>query len=48
MSFSPNGLSGDYGGSFFWTRIGGTGLARRLYLLNEKIAASRALQRGGG
>ena len=36
-NFSPNGLSGDYGGSFFWTRIGGTGLARRLYLLNEKI-----------
>ena len=39
-NFSPNGLSGDYGGSFFWTRIGGTALARRLYLLNEKIPAS--------
>ena len=38
VSFSPNGLSGDYGGSIFWTRIGGTALARRLYLLNEKIA----------
>ena len=36
-NFSPNGLSGDYGGSFFWTRIGGTALARRLYLLNEKL-----------
>lgn len=46
VSFSPNGLSGDYGGSFFWTRIGGTGLARRLYLLNEKIPASRALELG--
>ncbi len=45
-NFSPNGLSGDYGGSFFWTRIAGTGLARRLYLLNEKIPAGRALELG--
>ena len=45
-NFSPNGLSGDYGGSFFWTRIGGTALARRLYLLNEKIPAQRALELG--
>jgi 2-(1,2-epoxy-1,2-dihydrophenyl)acetyl-CoA isomerase len=45
-NFSPNGLSGDYGGSFFWTRIGGTALARRLYLLNEKIPAARALELG--
>jgi 2-(1,2-epoxy-1,2-dihydrophenyl)acetyl-CoA isomerase len=46
VSFSPNGLSGDYGGSFFWTRIGGTGLARRLYFLNEKVPAGRALGLG--
>jgi 2-(1,2-epoxy-1,2-dihydrophenyl)acetyl-CoA isomerase len=45
-NFTPNGLSGDYGGSFFWTRIGGTALARRLYLLNEKIPAARALELG--
>ena len=45
-NFSPNGLSGDYGGSFFWTRIGGTALARRLYLLNEKIPAAQALSLG--
>jgi 2-(1,2-epoxy-1,2-dihydrophenyl)acetyl-CoA isomerase len=45
-NFSPNGLSGDYGGSFFWTRIGGTALARRLYLLNEKIPADLALTLG--
>jgi 2-(1,2-epoxy-1,2-dihydrophenyl)acetyl-CoA isomerase len=45
-NFSPNGSSGDYGGSFFWTRIGGTALARRLYLLNEKIPALRALELG--
>ena len=45
-NFSPNGLSGDYGGSFFWTRIGGTALARWMYLLNEKIPAPRALELG--
>jgi 2-(1,2-epoxy-1,2-dihydrophenyl)acetyl-CoA isomerase len=45
-NFVPNGLSGDYGGTFFWTRIGGTGLARRLYLMNEKIAADAALRLG--
>jgi 2-(1,2-epoxy-1,2-dihydrophenyl)acetyl-CoA isomerase len=45
-NFSPNGLSGDYGGSFFWTRIGGTALARRLYLLNEMLPADRALELG--
>ena len=45
-NFSPNGLSGDYGGTLFWTRIGGTGLARRLYLLNERIPAPRALELG--
>ena len=44
--FLPNGLAGDYGGSFFWTRIGGTGLARRLYLLNEKIGAAEAMTLG--
>jgi 2-(1,2-epoxy-1,2-dihydrophenyl)acetyl-CoA isomerase len=45
-NFSPNGLSGDYGGSFLWTRIVGTARARELYLLNEKIGADRALQLG--
>jgi 2-(1,2-epoxy-1,2-dihydrophenyl)acetyl-CoA isomerase len=45
-NFSPNGLAGDYGGSFFWTRIAGTALARRLYLLNEKIPAGQALELG--
>ena len=45
-NFAPNGLSGDYGGSFFWTRIGGTALARRLYFLNERIPAARAMELG--
>lgn len=45
-NFSPNGLSGDYGGTFFWTRIAGTATARRLYLLNEKLSARQALDLG--
>jgi 2-(1,2-epoxy-1,2-dihydrophenyl)acetyl-CoA isomerase len=45
-NFSPNGLSGDYGGSFLWTRIAGTATARRLYLLNERLSAEQALALG--
>jgi 2-(1,2-epoxy-1,2-dihydrophenyl)acetyl-CoA isomerase len=45
-SFAPNGLSGDYGGTFFWTRIMGTARARELYFLNEKISAAQALEWG--
>jgi 2-(1,2-epoxy-1,2-dihydrophenyl)acetyl-CoA isomerase len=44
--FLPNGLAGDYGGTFLWTRIAGTAVARRLYLLNEKLSAHRALELG--
>jgi len=44
--FAPNGLSGDYGGSFYWTRIIGTARAREFYLLNERIGAARALELG--
>ena len=44
--FLPNGLAGDYGGTFFWTRIAGTALARRLYLLNDKLTAQQALALG--
>ena len=44
--FAANGLSGDYGGSFFWTRIAGTAVARRLYLLNERLTADQAFALG--
>lgn len=44
--FTPNGLSGDYGGTLWWTRIAGTAVARRLYLLNERIPAAEALALG--
>ncbi|HEX3707092.1 MAG TPA: enoyl-CoA hydratase-related protein [Mycobacteriales bacterium] len=45
-SFTPNGLSGDYAGSIFWTNIVGTATARRLYLLNEKLGAEQAAALG--
>ena len=45
-SFSSNGLSGDYGGSFLWTRIMGTARARELYFLNDKITAAQAYEWG--
>jgi 2-(1,2-epoxy-1,2-dihydrophenyl)acetyl-CoA isomerase len=45
-SFSTNGLSGDYGGTFFWTQIIGTARTRELYFLNDKIPAARALELG--
>lgn len=41
-SFSANGLSGDYGGSIFWTRLIGTARTRELYYLNDRIDAQRA------
>jgi 2-(1,2-epoxy-1,2-dihydrophenyl)acetyl-CoA isomerase len=45
-NFSAVGLSGDFGGTFLWTRIVGTATVRRLYLLNEKIGAAEALTLG--
>jgi 2-(1,2-epoxy-1,2-dihydrophenyl)acetyl-CoA isomerase len=44
--FARNGLSGDYGGTFLWTRIIGTARARELYLLDRLIPAQRALAMG--
>ena len=45
-NFMPNGLSGDYGGTFLWTQIVGTARARQMYLLNDKISAEQALEWG--
>lgn len=44
--FSSHGLSGDYGGTFYWTRIIGTARTRELYLLNDKLSAAQALEWG--
>jgi len=45
-AFARAGLSGDYGGSWFWTRIAGTAKARELFFLAEKIDAQTALAAG--
>lgn len=45
-NFSANGLSGDYGGTLFWTNIIGTAKTRELYYLNEKLSAAEAYQWG--
>jgi len=45
-NFMPNGLSGDYGGTFLWTEIIGTARARQMYLLNDKVSAADALAWG--
>jgi 2-(1,2-epoxy-1,2-dihydrophenyl)acetyl-CoA isomerase len=45
-AFNEVGLTGDYGGSWFWTQILGTAKAREFYLLSEKFDAERALAFG--
>lgn len=45
-AFVAHGLSGDYGGSWLWTRILGPAKARQLYLLDEKRDARAALAFG--
>ena len=45
-AFVRAGLSGDYGGTWFWTRILGTARARELFLLGEKLDARQALAYG--
>jgi len=45
-AFTANGISGDYGGSWLWTRILGTAKARQLFLLDHKRSAEQALAFG--
>jgi 2-(1,2-epoxy-1,2-dihydrophenyl)acetyl-CoA isomerase len=45
-AFTANGMPGDYGGSWLWTRILGPSKARQLYLLDEKRDAAAALAFG--
>ena len=45
-AFTANGMPGDYGGSWLWTRILGTAKARQLYLIDEKRDAEAALAFG--
>jgi 2-(1,2-epoxy-1,2-dihydrophenyl)acetyl-CoA isomerase len=45
-AFARVGFSGDYGGSYFLTRLVGAAKARELYLLSERVNADQALQLG--
>jgi 2-(1,2-epoxy-1,2-dihydrophenyl)acetyl-CoA isomerase len=45
-AFTPQGMPGDYGGSWFWTRILGPAKSRQLYMLDEKRTAEQALAFG--
>jgi 2-(1,2-epoxy-1,2-dihydrophenyl)acetyl-CoA isomerase len=41
VAFAKVGLSGDYGGSYFLTRIVGPALARELYFTSEILSSAR-------
>jgi 2-(1,2-epoxy-1,2-dihydrophenyl)acetyl-CoA isomerase len=45
-AFANVGYSGDFGGSYFLSKLLGTGRARELYFLAERVDAAAALQLG--
>jgi len=45
-SFARIGTAGDYGGSYFLTRLVGPSRAKEIYMFSERIAASEALALG--
>jgi 2-(1,2-epoxy-1,2-dihydrophenyl)acetyl-CoA isomerase len=45
-AFARVGFSGDYGGTYFLTQLVGSGKARELYYLSERITADEALRLG--
>jgi 2-(1,2-epoxy-1,2-dihydrophenyl)acetyl-CoA isomerase len=45
-AFDRIGASGDFGSTWFWTKILGTGVARELFLLGEKLTADEAFAKG--
>ncbi len=45
-AFAGVALAGDYGGTWFMTRLIGAGRTRELYFLNERVPAARALELG--
>lgn len=44
-AFDRIGAGGDFGSTWFWTKILGTGMARELFLLGEKLSAEEAFAR---
>jgi len=45
-AFDKIGASGDFGATWFWTKILGAGAAREIFLLGEKYGAAEALAKG--
>lgn len=45
-AFDRIGAGGDFGSTWFWTKILGTGKARELFLLGEKLSAREAFEKG--
>lgn len=45
-AFDRIGAGGDFGSTWFWTKIVGTGVARELFLLGEKLTAEEAFAKG--
>ncbi len=45
-AFDRIGAGGDFGSTWFWTKIVGTGVARELFLLGEKLSAEEAYAKG--
>lgn len=45
-AFDRIGAGGDFGSSYFWTKIVGTGVARELMFLSEKLDAEAAYAKG--
>jgi 2-(1,2-epoxy-1,2-dihydrophenyl)acetyl-CoA isomerase len=45
-AFDRIGASGDFGATWFWTKILGSGAAREMFFLGEKLQAQQALAKG--
>jgi 2-(1,2-epoxy-1,2-dihydrophenyl)acetyl-CoA isomerase len=45
-AFARVGFSGDYGGTYFMTKLVGSAKARELYFLSERVTAEEALRLG--
>lgn len=45
-AFDRIGAGGDFGSTWFWTKILGTGVARELFFLGEKLSAEEAYLKG--
>ena len=45
-AFDRIGAGGDFGSTWFWTKILGTGVAREIFFLGEKLSGEEAYKKG--